>query len=247
MFTPHAARSALYGSTVSRLWVGLCAVLMLLALADVAAAQHAEVRVDVDRQIAHVGESLVVTVQISIEGQASYSEYSPPRMDGFRRAGGGLSSQNISVVNWQVQRQETHRYEAIPLREGQLTIGPAAVRLGSQRVRSNTVSVTVRKGTAATQPPASSLPPGAAAPPSPQPDDRDGERPSLFIGASAQPKQVYVGQQVLAEWRLYTQSDVLDFRTLSQASAEGFWIEDLRSPRRLRFSIASTTEGTDGW
>lgn len=236
MSARHAATVTARRSTVSRLWVGIGALLASLALAHVAAAQHAEVRLDVDRQIAQVGEPLVVTVRISIEGQASYSEYSPPRMDGFRRAGGGLSSQNISVVNWQVQRQETHRYEAIPLREGRLTIGPAAVRLGSHRVRSNTVSVTVRKGSAPTPPPASALSPGAAAPSSPQPAQRGGERPSLFLSASVEPRRVYVGQQVVAEWRLYTQSDVLDFRTLSQASAEGFWIEDLRSPRRLRFS-----------
>jgi hypothetical protein len=173
-------------------------------------------------------------VRININGQASYSEYIPPRMNGFRRAGGGLSSQNISVVNWKVQLQETHRYEAIAVREGRLTIGPAAVRIGSQQVRSNTVSVTVRKGSSATQPPALPRSPGAVVPPNPPPHEE--ERPSLFISATAEPRRVYVGQQVIAEWRLYTQSDVLDFRTLSQASAEGFWIEDLRSPRRLRFT-----------
>ena len=52
----------------------------------------------------------------------------------------------------------------------------------------------------------------------------------LFVDASVDKTKVYVGQQVTASWRLYTQSDILKYRPLAEPKYEDFWSEDLFVP-----------------
>jgi hypothetical protein len=193
-----------------------------------AGAQQARVTLDVDRHIVRVGEQLRVTVGIVVEGQQSYDRFVPPTFGaGFQVAGGGMTTQNVEIINWRVRRRESHIYTVVPVREGRLTIGPAAVILGGRRVSSPRVAIQVRGG--GTPPPAQ---PDAGAP-SPGLADRARER--VFIAATAAPRKVFLGQQLVVTWQLYTQSDVLGFHTQKQPTTDNFWTEDLRSPRRLVF------------
>jgi len=212
----------------------------LLGFAPPAAhAQRVELRLDVDKHIATVGEAVGVSVHLTIDGRGSYSEFLPPRMEGFERRGGGMTSQQTEIVNWQVRQREVRSYIAIPLKQGTLTIGPAAVRISGKLIQSNTVKVHVKEGSSSAATPDQdaqddTLDEPQAAGPSPG-VPRGGVLPSVFIGAAASPTKVYVGQQLVAQWRLYTQSDVLGFQMLKQPTADGFWMEELESPRRLRF------------
>jgi hypothetical protein len=209
-------------------------------------AQVASIRVEVDKHLVAPQEAVQVTVRLTIDGRAGYSQYAPPTMKGLRVSSGGMSSQRIEVVNFRIRRREAYRYTAIPMRVGKLKIGPAAIRVGGKWVRSNTVAITVKRGGGSTNTtpgaPPSDQPPGSPGTPSPAPRDptapgADGKvLPRVFLRGVATPTKVYVGQQVLARWELYTQSDVLGFRTRKQPTTDGFWADDLRSPRRLQFA-----------
>lgn len=207
--------------------LAFCVALLAPCLAR---AQVATVRLEVDRHLIALGEALQVIVRISIDGRSGYSQFAPPTLKGFRVSSGGMSSQNIEVVNWRIRRRETHSYTAIPVALGQQTVGPAAIRVAGRWVKSNVIKVTVKKGSSAAVTPAPTSPttdPGLSA--------GDKVLPRVFIAGKATPQKVYVGQQIVALWTLYTQSDVLGFRTLTQPTTDGFWSDDLRSPRRLEF------------
>jgi len=206
--------------------IHIAAVLtLLLPLLPAFAAATTSVRLEVDKHILSLGEVLQVTVEVTVDGQGGYEEYLPPTMADFRVGGSALTSQNIEVVNWRVRRHETYVYQAVPLKEGRLTVGPAAVRVGGRTVRSERIVVEVKRGALPQQPgPTGSTPRRPA-----------GARGSTFIGVNASSTKVYVGQQVVAVWHLYTQGDVLGYQPVRQPSTDQFWAEDLRSPRRLSF------------
>jgi hypothetical protein len=210
--------------------LGALAAAALLLGARPAGAQVARVSLEVDHSIAAVGEAVQVTVQIEVEGQAGYESYLPPTFSGLRVEGSGMTSQNIEMINWKVRRTESHSYQVVPLAEGNIKIGPAAITLGGRVVRSRSVTLQVKKGKDVPPPPSPVEP---SPPQEPAPSERS--LAQVFLSAQATPRKVFVGQQVLALWHLYTQSDILGFNPTRQPTTDGFWSEDLESPRRLEF------------
>jgi hypothetical protein len=206
------------------------AALLVATFPARAGAQRARVTLEVDRHIVRVGEQLRVTVGIVVEGQQSYDRFVPPTFgNGFQVAGGGMTTQNVEIINWRVRRRESHVYTVVAVRAGAFTIGPAAVVINRRRVNSPRVTVQVRGGGSVPAPAV----PDAGGPTSPGLAQR--AREGLFITAAAEPRKVFLGQQVVVTWYLYTQSDVLGFHTQKQPTTDNFWTEDLRSPRRLVF------------
>jgi hypothetical protein len=140
-----------------------------------------------------------------------------------------MTSQNIEVINWQVRRRESHTYVVAALKEGTLVVGPAGIQVAGRLVKSGTVAINVRAGRGGA--PAAPGPDAQAAPPG---DDVRAQG-SVFMHATATPPKVYQGQEVVAVWSLYTQSDVLGFQPVKQPTTDHFWSEDLQTPQRLEF------------
>ena len=193
-----------------------------------AEAQTASVQIDLNRHIARVGEEVQVTVKISVAGQGGYDQYLPPRFEGFKLTASGMTSQNIEIINFRVRRRENHIYNIMPLNEGMHSVGPAAIRVGGRLIRSSVVKLKVLKGSAPAPAPA----PG---PGMDRAEPSSGRPQPVLITATATPRKVYLGQQVFAAWHLLTKSDVLGFQSAKQPTTDGFWSEDLNSPRRLQF------------
>jgi len=222
-------------SVPTRQWrqVGRWLPALLALLPASALAQSGRVSIDVDRHIASVGESIQVTVNIVVEGRGGYDQYIPPTFGaGFQVSGGGMTTQNIEIINWQVRRRESHTYQVVPVRPGAQTIGPAAISIRGRRISSGRVTIQVRGSAAPAAPPPVEAPDAGASAPG-FPVERANE--PVFLAAVATPRKVYLGQQVVVTWYLFTQSDVLGFNTTKQPTSDNFWSEDLRSPRRLVF------------
>ena len=128
-------------------------VLFLGALTSLApglaAAQGASIQLSVDPAVAAPGQRFRVTVRYEASAQSSTGaspELTRPDLSGFRVVGefpqvghtvafgsGGASMRTTGSVV----------YSLIADREGTFTIGPAQLRVGNQRIESNTVSVTI--------------------------------------------------------------------------------------------------------
>ncbi|MFH1132269.1 MAG: BatD family protein [Pseudomonadota bacterium] len=198
-----------------------------------AQAQQATVTLQVDRHIVFVGEPVQVTVSILVEGETSYDEYRPPTFTGFQVSSGGMRTQNVEVINWRVRRRESYSYQIVPTKEGRHVVGPASIQIGGKTIKSSTITLDVKATTSSS----------GGIPPSPDQETTETTPttapnrpiPSVFLHAVASPQKAYIGQQILAVWRLFTQSDVLGFQTIKQPTTDDFWSEDLQSPRQLEF------------
>ncbi len=67
---------------------------------------------------------------------------------------------------------------------------------------------------------------GGQPPLAPAPDGMRGNE-ELFVDARLDKPKAYIGEQITASWRLYTQTDILKYRPLTEPKYEDFWSEDL--------------------
>ncbi len=61
------------------------------------------------------------------------------------------------------------------------------------------------------------------------------DKNAFFISVEANKKKVYVGEQIVATWYLYTKGSLTDFDALKYPELKGFWKEDLEISQRLNF------------
>lgn len=186
--------------------------------------------VELDRSLAYVGEEMRVEVKIQINGRMSYERYLPPSFEGFRVLGSGMTSQNIEIVNMKVRRTESYIYNVAPLKEGTLKVGPAAVMMSGDVIRSQAKRVKVKVGAARSSPGT----PGSE-PSDPVAANSQGRQ--VFMVAKASPREVFQGQAVLATWHLYLAGNIglRGFNPATQPTTDGFWSEDYNTPTRLDF------------
>ncbi|HEX8438921.1 BatD family protein [Archangium sp.] len=140
-------------------------------------------------------------------------------------------------------------------RPGSLTIPPAVLTAGGRTYRTESIKMTVRKGRVS--PPAQAnrqqLPdPFRNFPFGGMPDPLGGaeeeEEPGdstredlriprgdsdLFLRATVDKKQVYVGEQVTLSLFIYSRVDLSSVDAVTMPKLEGFWSEDVESPTQL--------------
>lgn len=139
-------------------------------------------------------------------------------------------------------------------RPGALTIPPAVLTDGRRTWRTEPVKLTVRKGHVGGAPQAQRQPPdpfrnfpGFGNTPDPFADEEDDEPggraqediriprgdSDLFLRATIDKKQVYVGEQVTLSLYIYSRVDLSSVDAVTMPKLEGFWSEDVESPTQL--------------
>jgi len=205
---------------------GLC-VAMFGALwgGEVGAQQpSARVTLEVDRHIARVGDRVRVEVEVQLDGTANYDQILPPTFQGFRVVGQGMSSQEYSLVNGRVSLKRGMVWVVSPTEVGTGKIGPAAVRVNGRIYRSPVVTIKVLSSQAPA--PAARRSSPTPAPPAPALDPDTGGLPFVFVSGAVSSPRVYVGQQVVATWSIFSRRAVTA-QPARPPSTDGFWSEDL--------------------
>lgn len=212
----------------------LATVFGVLLAPSVHAQEAAEARVDAD----HIGIEDTLTLTVSVPEERGGAPVLPD-LAGFEVLGSQRMSRT-EIVNFQMTRATEWIYRLRPLAVGELTI-PAIPVPGYQPTLP--IRVRVEQG---------SLRPGAPDPfaspfsspfPSPfglgDPFDRlrrrDPPAPEvreedLFVRAEAPDSEVYVGEQVLVLYRLWSRLPVFAAAPVEMAQPEGFWTEELELP-----------------
>jgi BatD DUF11 like domain len=218
-------------------WLNHCvaAVLVVGAAAGARAqAPAAGVRFEahVPQENITLDQSVELTVTLDREGNQVFDGYRAPQAPDFDLLHAGTSEQmQFSSVNGRqsVHMVEQHVYLLKPKKKGALAIGPATVRIAGQPLQTRAITIHVApvpKNAMSTVMPAQS---GAQPQLAPAPDALRGDE-DLFVDARADKEKVYVGEQLTATWRLYTQSEILKYRPLAEPKHEDFWCEDLFVP-----------------
>ena len=152
------------------------------------------------------------------------SSFSAPSFDAFDVVSGPNRSSRVQIVNGNASRETTYSYTLAPKRAGTLTIGPATVRVGGQTLRTQPLTIQVTQGASPTAPPGAG---GAAV--------------DLFVSAELSTELAYPGQQVLLDYRLYTQLNVDNYNFAEEPDFPDFYTENIR-----RFNNPSTQVEING-
>src|SRR5208283_3749179 len=188
-------------------------------------------------------------------------DFQLPPFDGVEVLGTqrGMSSTIQLGSGGPVIRQElTLTITLRPTRVGKLTLPAVELRTPEGVVRSNPVTLTVRKTHVPGPPPGfgqrPNMMPGF---PSPFPDaedpfaalrqrEREASRPrnesDLFLRSEVDRKEVYVGEQVTLSWWLYTRVDVSVVSDEKQPNLDGFWTEEIQNPANLTYETRTVND-----
>jgi hypothetical protein len=220
--SPRAGRAALWAAA-------LVAGLLWTARAGAAGVRF---EAAVSTENITTDQTVELTITLEREGSQPFEAYRPPVAPDFdlmhtsdnqqvQLAMGAGGRQTVHMI-------EQHIYVFRPKKRGALTIQSASVRIAGNEIKTKAIVVhvgaplknAVSHGGAAAQ---------AEAPAPPEGLPLDDE---LFVEAAADKARVYVGQQVTATWRLWIQSQILQYRPLTEPKHEDFWSEDLYIPQR---------------
>lgn len=228
-------------------------IMILMLFSSTVAKASVVVNSSVDRNKMGEGDTFTLSVTVSSENSVSISEPRLPTIEGFDLINTWTESENYSTFingRFQVQRKQNYHYMLAPQKTGTFKIEGITVNINGKDHITKPIEITVVAGTAA-PPPSPSRRQRAQTPfddvddlfsqflrrrPTPgyraKPVDPD---EAFFIQVEVDKTEVYVGEQVVASFYLYTRAQITDIDTLNYPSLNGFWKEDIEVATRLGF------------
>ncbi len=202
------------------------------------------------------GESFVFSVVVNSESSINSDEPRLSDLKGFKlnRSWSGSQSQSTYANgNFEVLQTRSYNYELVATRNGRLEIGPAEVNVDGNVYKTQPIVLNVQGEASRNSPnpqPLSDDDPiedlfnqmvqrhqkffkgGNPPPTQTQPTNAN----ELFsIEAEVDKTTAYTGEQITANWYLYTRGIIRDIDTLKYPSLSGFWKEEIELATRLNF------------
>ncbi len=191
-------------------------------------------------------QTVTLEMSVTTSGHGSADSIQSPDLSDFEVLRQS-SSQQISIVNFNVSKTQVHTYVLRPKRTGTIEIGPAVVRIDDRTLRSEVVRLLVRDaGTGSggagpgTDPGVGQIPGfsfpadplGQGLPDQPGVGDHpnltgDTEGEDVLLLAETSNTKVYVGQAVLLNYNLATLIDLTEYRA-EEPVLDGFWVETVQ-------------------
>ena len=177
-----------------------------------------------------VGERFQVVFEANGEGK----NFSAPSFDGFTVLGGPFTStsSSFSMVNGSMSHSVkcTYTYALQAYQEGTFRIGSASINIKGDKVSSEPFEIKVLPDDGSHASNAGSGYGGNQANQSSQQQNTNDPQVSgkvLFIRAIPSKKSVYVGEQVVLTYKLYTKVPVSSVSLSKMPSYAGFWTKDI--------------------
>ncbi len=187
-------------------------ILLMITVAASLSAQDITVRAYLSSRTVGLNQQFVLNIEVSGTQQVDAQPELPDLSDFSIYLGSGTTT-SMQIVNGRttVSVTQQHRFQAT--KEGTFTIGPAEVRAGGKRLRTESLTLTV-----------SAAPPRGG--PNQRGDDATVDPNDLFIVAEVSRRRVYENQPVVVEYRIYTRVNVDGYNVSRLPSTTGFWAEE---------------------
>ncbi|MDG1849652.1 MAG: BatD family protein [Flavobacteriales bacterium] len=137
--------------------------------------------------------------------------FAAPDLSDFSVLSGPSTSSSTTIINSKVTREKTYTYYLRAKKVGVYTIGSASIQVKGKQYRSGNVSIQVLKSS-----------PQATSNYSPEANARE----NVFLSLELSNSNPYVGEQVVATYKLYFSQEVRSPELLKDPSYTGFWHED---------------------
>jgi hypothetical protein len=133
-----------------------------------------------------------------------------PNLSNFTVLAGPSSSSSTSMINGRISKETSYSYRLRAKKKGVFTIYPAKIRVKGKELKSNSLSVQVLKSTPKSN---SNNSPEAIA------------KSNVFIELQLSNSKPYVGEQIIAIYKLYFSQEVRSPELLENPTYTGFWHE----------------------
>ncbi len=220
----------------------ICLILGLFLSSSVSA-QDISISADVDRSEISMDEQLTLTIVVS-GNVSNIPKPGIPPMKGFNSYSSGRS-QNISIINGQVNSSVTFSYMLMPIKEGEYELGPFTIDYKGNTYSTGPIKVKVSpKGSASRQlpPQQKAYPPNPGQQPKSQrPGMSDGSKAGrqnkeLFIETYVDKLRAYVNEQITLTFAFYQAVNLFENPSYQPPSTTGFWTEDM-PPQRKYYKV----------
>ena len=134
-----------------------------------------------------------------------------PNLSNFSVLAGPSTSSSTSIINGRVSKETSYTYRLRSKKVGAFTIYPAKIRVKGKELKSNTLSIQVLKSS-----------PKATSNTSPEAIAKR----NVFVQLELSNSNPYVGEQVIASYKLYFSQEVRSPELLETPTFTGFWHEE---------------------
>lgn len=208
------------GNKIKRIGIIRLFLLPLLSIG-----QEVSFEAFVNRNPVAVGERIQYTVKLSnAEGQITL-----PSFNDFRILYGPSRSQNMSYINGKMTRSTAVSYVLIPEKEGEFTIDPASVVVGSDKYETKALKVTVQANSNANSATANnSRQAKQQSAPSYQ-GDAPKANENIILRVIPSRNSAYIGEPIRLDYILYSRYSNIELASFDVPPINGFWIEELET------------------
>lgn len=136
--------------------------------------------------------------------------FKAPKFKNFRIVGGPMQGSQITYVNGRMTQSQSYAYELRALKKGKYTIGSASIKANGKQLKSKPIVLEVVKGNKKTQ-------------------AKGGEEaePSVYMKIVVNTDKAYVGQQIMADLKLFTTVAVSNYSVNQNPEFKGFFAKEL--------------------
>lgn len=213
----------MYTQPLYRFW---CSAILLL-LCTVGTAQ-VKLAVLPSKTVVQLNETF--QLQFVVEGANEVDEFIPPAFRNFEQLGGYDKTTGVTWVNGSLTEYVTYTVTLRPKSKGRLSIEPATVKANGKMVTSLGLVIFVKP--AAEQAVAEERPDYYLLP---NETFKEKITKNLFVKATIDKQRCYVGEPVLATFKLFTRLDS-ESKIVKRPSLNGFSVVDMEQPESGNFS-----------
>lgn len=213
--------------------VGFC---LLAALPKAGIAQDVSFTASAKNSVVQ-GETFRVIFSLNTQGD----KFRAPDFKGFDVVSGPNPSTNssYSMINGKVSQsvQQSYTYLIHASSAGTFTIGPATISVGGKDYKTNSLQITVAKGTAQSTSPNQNATQGrqqGREQNEPIENAADLSKDDVFIKAYSNKTNIMEGEQVVVTYKIYTRVPVANLRPNNLATISGFWSQDLLEDNKVQ-------------
>lgn len=213
----------------------------------------AQVKFSASANSRSIGKNDYLQIQFTVENASNVDGITPPSFKNFAVVSGPNQQSSMTSINGKIQQSIAIGFVLKPLSAGNFTIGSATAKIEGKEYHSNPISVTVNNSSSSSRSGGNSL----ASPFgnmtldfSPEPvthqfDDyilKKGEnvaekiKRNLFIKIDANKTSCYVGEPIVATYKLYTRLKS-ESNVLKTPSFNGFSVSELLMPDSYATSV----------
>lgn len=168
-----------------------------------------------------VVEGSYVQIQFILDN-ADGTAFKPPSFKTFQRVQGPSTSTSTSIANGRMTSSKSYTYQVVPNRVGTYTIGPATIKVKGKTMTTKPLKFKVVKSNKKLNA-----------------TDKD-----AFLRLEISDSTVYVGQQILLDYRLYTKVDVRNYDISNEPDFDGFFVKQTRSRYNTQKQVINGEEYT---